>query len=114
MLIALCALLEACAITPGRATSFRYSVDSPSATCRNSLSGCVALYGKEMASATAVVKAALDVATRTSLEQALTECADQARSEVILRHEGDFRALIPNADECNQLAKNAKTSSSRA
>ena len=101
-------LLGACATTPGRATSFRYSVDSPSAACRHNPSACLALYGKELASATAVLKVALDVATRTSIDQALAACADEARSEVLLRHEGDFAALFPNVDECNQLAKNPR------
>ncbi|HEX8821246.1 MAG TPA: hypothetical protein VF794_15050 [Archangium sp.] len=101
-------LLGACASTSGRITSFRYSVDSPSAACRHNPSACLALYGKELASATAVLKVALDVATRTSIDQALAACADEARSEVLLRHEGDFAALFPNVDECIALAKNPR------
>ena len=80
---------------------------SPSATCRHSITGCSALYGKEVASTVAVLRV-LDEATRTSIQQALSECADLARSEVLLRHRGDFEGLIPNADECNQPAKSAK------
>jgi hypothetical protein len=102
-----CVLLQACASTPGRGSSLRYSLDSPSATCRHSISGCIALYGKEAASTVAVLRV-LDDATRTSIRQALLECADLARSEVLLRHQGEFEGLIPNADECNQPAKNAK------
>jgi hypothetical protein len=83
-------------------------IDSPSAACRHSLSACAALYGKEIASAGAVVKLVLDVTTRASIEQALTECADTARSEVLLRHQGDFEELSPTWDECNEPAKNAK------
>jgi hypothetical protein len=102
-----CALLQACATTPRHASSFRY-VDSPSATCRHSLSGCVALYGKEIASTTAVLKVALNVAAKAAIDQTLAECADLARSEVLLRHQGDFEELSPNADECNEPAKTAK------
>ncbi len=100
-------LLPACAITPRHASSLRYA-DSPSATCRHSITGCVALYGKEIASTTAVVKVALNVAEKSALDQTLAECANLARSEVLLRHEGDFEELFPNADECNEPAKNAK------
>ena len=103
-----CVLLGACATTSGSGTSLRYKLDSPSAACPQSLAACIALYGKEIASTSAVLKVALDVKTRTSIEEALTECANLARSEVFLRHEGDFAELIPNADECNQPAKNAK------
>jgi len=103
-----CALLGGCATTPNRPTAFRYSVDSPSVACRYSATACIAHYGKEIASATAVLKVALDVAARTSIEQTLKDCADMARSEVLLRHRGDFEALIPNASECDQPAKNAK------
>jgi hypothetical protein len=103
-----CALLGACATTPNRSTSFRYSLDSASASCRHSLTACLALYGKEVASTTAVLKVALDVATRTSIEQTLKDCADTARSEVLLRHRGDFEALMPTTTECDQPAKNAK------
>lgn len=103
-----CALLGACATTPNRPTSFRYSLDSASASCRHSLTACIALYGKEVASTTAVLKVALDVAARTTIEQTLKDCADTARSEVLLRHRGDFEALIPTATECDQPAKNAK------
>ncbi len=45
--------------------------------------------------------------TQRAVEEALTRCADSARSEILLRHEGDFKDLTPTADECNQPAKNA-------
>jgi hypothetical protein len=106
-LLVSCVLLQACATTSRNASSFRY-VDSPSATCRHSLSGCVALYGKEVASTTAVLKVALNVADKAAIDQTLAECADLARSEVLLRHQGDFEELSPNIDECNELAKNAR------
>ncbi|MFL5352783.1 hypothetical protein [Archangium sp.] len=101
-------LLGACASAPVRGTSLGYTLDSPSAACRHSLSACIALYGKEVASVSAVLRVALDRTTRDSIDKALAECADLARSEVLLRHQGDFEGLSPNADECNELAKNAK------
>jgi hypothetical protein len=101
-------LLGGCVLTPGRVTRFGYSVDSPSAACRYSPSACLALYGKEVASASAVLKVALDLATRTSIDQELVDCANRARSDVLLRHEGDFATLSPTATECNQLAKNPR------
>jgi len=101
-------LLGGCVSTPGHATRFGYSVDSPSLACRHNPAACLALYGKEVASATAVLKVALDVATRTSIDQELVDCANQARSDVLLRHEGDFETLFPNVIECNQLAKNPR------
>ncbi len=102
-----CVLLPACATTPRHASSFRF-VDSPSVTCRHSLTGCAALYGKEIASTTAVLKVALNVADRATIDQTLAECANLARSEVLLRHQGDFEEPSPNADECNEPAKNAR------
>jgi hypothetical protein len=51
---------------------------------------------------------ALDETAKNSIEAELTKCADMARSEVLLRHEGDFKELTPTADECNQPPKNAK------
>ena len=101
-------LLAGCVSTPGHATRFGYSVDSPSLACRHNPAACLALYGKEVASASAVLKVALDVATRTSIDQELVDCANQARSNVLLRHEGDFETLFPNVIECNQLAKNPR------
>ncbi|PTL79398.1 hypothetical protein DAT35_34985 [Vitiosangium sp. GDMCC 1.1324] len=82
-------------------------IDSPSATCRNSLSACAALYGTEVASTGAVLKVVLEETVRKSIEEELTKCADLARSEVLLRHEGQFEKLSPNANECKQMTKDA-------
>lgn len=84
------------------------SLDSASASCRHSPSACLAAVGKEVVSAGAVVQWVLDANMRTAIEAALAKCADTARSEVLLGHEGDFAALFPSAEECRQLAKNAK------
>jgi hypothetical protein len=83
-------------------------LDSPSATCRNSLSACAALYGKEAASATAVLKAALDATTKTTIEAELVECANSARLEVLKRYSGQFKGASPSAAECKQETRDAK------
>ncbi len=84
------------------------SFDSATASCRHNPSACLAAVGKEVASTAVVVRLALDETAKNSIEAELTKCADMARSEVLLRHEGDFKELTPNADECNQPPKNAK------
>jgi hypothetical protein len=61
------------------------AIDSPSATCRNSLSACVALYGKEVASASATLNVLFEQA-KGSIEEKLEKCANLARSEVLIRH----------------------------
>ena len=83
-------------------------LDSPSATCRNSLTACAALHGKEIGSATGVLKVVLDVTAQKSIEEALEECANQARSEVLLRYEGTFEKTSPVAAECKQETKDAR------
>ena len=108
LLIASCMALEACLPGPLARGALLPGLDSPSATCRNSLSACVALFGKEAGSALIVLNVALDQRQKAAIEQALTQCADQARSDVLLRHQGDFQKLSPTAEECNQLAKNSR------
>lgn len=93
--------------TPG---SYGYSnapvgIDSPSATCRNSLSACIALYGKEVASTTAVLNVVLDTTVKNTIEEELKKCADMARSEVLLRYPKQFKGPAPDADECKQETK---------
>lgn len=80
-------------------------IDSPSATCRNSLSACAALYGKEVASTTGVLRVVLEETARKSIEEELTTCADLARSEVRLRYPKQFKGPAPDADECKQETK---------
>jgi hypothetical protein len=81
-------------------------IDSPSVTCRNSLSACAALYGTEVASTAVVLNVVLEETVRQSIEEALSDCADLARSEVLLRHEGRFERLSPNTEECRQMTQN--------
>lgn len=106
-------------LTPGSATHESYSYDNTvSARCRNNPADCAALSGKEesfepilrtgisVASASAALKT-LDDTKRREIEEELERCADLARSELLLRHEGDFKELTPDADECMQPAKGA-------
>jgi hypothetical protein len=106
-------------LTPASATPRHYSYDNTvSAACREHPADCAALSGEEasfepvvqvgisVASAAAALKS-LDDTKRREIEEELERCADLARSEVLLRHEGDFKELTPDADECKQPAKNA-------
>ncbi len=102
---------------PGRDTSsFQYS-DTLRAQCASGIAAaCVTLYGKEAASVAAVANAvsgaretpkppALDELTRGSIEEKLAKCADDARSDVLLRHKADFpNGGRPTADECKQFS----------
>lgn len=58
--------------------------------------------GTEVASVAAVGKVVLDVKTREAIDEALARCADEARSEVLQRHEKDFGKVIPSAEDCNR------------
>lgn len=112
--LALAVLVTQCAcvtIVPGNTRGYYgYSnapvgIDSPSTTCRNSLSACVALYGKEMASTTAVLKVVFDETAKKSVEEELKKCAELARSEVLLRYPKQSKGPAPDADECKQETK---------
>ncbi|HYO51840.1 hypothetical protein [Archangium sp.] len=122
-LVALCALVlqAACTTTTtGTQRGDGYSYDnSVSAACRQNPANCIALSGREAAfepirqagtavASVAAVLAALDDATRTSIEQVLEDCADLARSEVLLRYPKAFKGPAPNADECNQWTVDAQ------
>jgi hypothetical protein len=48
---------------------------------------------------------ALDDATRSSIEEALEECADGARSTVLLRSRALFQGSSPTAEDCMQWVK---------
>jgi len=108
-------LLGACAGTPGRQRAEAYRFDSVSNACRQSPAHCAALAGKESvghplaAAATtgSVVVRALEVLDRELIEAALIECADLARSDVLLRHRRDFAGPSPSREECHQQVKDA-------
>jgi hypothetical protein len=78
------------------------SIDSATASCRHSPSACLAAVGKEVASVAAITKVLLEEAAQQSIEEKLKECADLARSEVLLRHPRQFKGPTPDADECKQ------------
>jgi len=105
---------------PGRDTSsFQYS-DTLRAQCASGIaSACVSLYGKEAASVAAVANAvsgaretpkppALDKLTQGSIEEKLEKCANDARSNVLLRHRGSFARDTPTREECNRLSMDPK------
>lgn len=50
----------------------------------------------------------LDAATRRDIEDALVECADGARSTVLLRHKWRFAGRSPSADECKSWVEDAQ------
>ncbi len=119
--LALLALMlqAACITTIGAPRGGRYAHDnSVSAACRQNPANCAALSGREAAitrmaeagTTVASIGAALrvlDNLTRASIEQALTECANLARSEVLLRYPRTFKDPAPDADECNEWTVDA-------
>jgi len=99
----------ACIVPSGVARGGRYGYDnSVSAACRQNPALCSTLSGKELAEVGIMVASVgsalqvLDNLTRRSIEQALVECADLARSEVLLRYPTTFKGPIPDSNECNE------------
>jgi hypothetical protein len=45
----------------------------------------------------------LDSDTRLAIRRELEVCANQARTDVLLRHQGTFEGPVPNKNECKQL-----------
>jgi hypothetical protein len=112
MMLALSVLLGACASTRSHGTSGRYAFDTATNSCRQHPANCAALPGQPVAphpvAAAAMTASAtlrvLDAATRALVEKALKECADEARSVVLLRHKQDFKGASPTEEECrNQV-----------
>ncbi|WP_375766446.1 hypothetical protein NR798_32810 [Archangium gephyra] len=107
-------LQSACTTPVGAQRGDSYSYDnSASAACRQNPANCPALLGKEAAfepirqagtavASVAAVMAVLDNEARASIEKALTDCANMARSEVLLRYPTAFKGPAPDANECNQ------------
>jgi hypothetical protein len=113
-------LQTACTTPVGAHRGDSYSYDnSASAACRQNPANCVALSGKEAAyepvlqagtaaASAAAVMAVLDNEARISIERALTDCAQMARSEVLLRYPTAFKGPAPDATECNQSTVDAQ------
>jgi len=112
-----CVLLSACVAPSGRIPAGRYGFDTATSACRQNPAHCAALLGREaalkpvqaVATAGATVNAALqvlDAKTQADVEEALQECANLARMEVLDRHRRDFDGPIPTPAECKQWTVN--------
>lgn len=112
---------SACTGTMHYGSPGRFSYDTTvNATCRNNPPACAPAPGEEplivntlkeagtaALSAGAVLKV-LDAATQKAIDNALAKCANDARSDILLRHEGKFRSVFPVADECTQMTVDAQ------
>ncbi|WP_163870489.1 hypothetical protein [Myxococcus eversor] len=112
--------LAACAGTPERASTGRYAFDSASNSCRHRPELCVRAAGEEavippvrpiqaMVSATRTAVAALrvlDSATQAIIEERLKECADQARSSVLI---DKWAGRSPTPVECSAIVTDASS-----
>ncbi len=105
--------LSACVSPSGRIPSGRYALDTATSACRQNPANCAALLGREaalrpvqaVATAGTTVNAALqalEAQTKANVEEALKECANFARTEVLDRHRGDFAGPTPTEAECKQ------------
>ncbi|PTL82822.1 hypothetical protein [Vitiosangium sp. GDMCC 1.1324] len=105
--------------TPGRGTPSHYALDSLTNACRQDPKYCATLAGKEVASGPvqtvgsavasgAAVLKVLSQTTREDIETELKRCADEARSEVILRYPTEFKGQTPSDAECKQWTVDAK------
>lgn len=113
-----CALLGACAGAPVRREPEDLRFDTVTSACRQNPANCVALMGREAARASgaapgmaaaggsAVVRL-LEKSAQNLIDKALAECADLARSEVLLRHRQAFAGPSPTREECNEQVKDA-------
>ncbi len=104
----------ACAAVPGRGAPDRYeqSFDSATNSCRQNPALCARMAGEEtvvpqaaqsLAAAggsVAAVGMALDGDLRTRIEQALKECAEHARTRVLI---AERQGKTPTSGECNEL-----------
>lgn len=109
--------LGACVITPIRGTRNHYALDSVSNACLRNPQACATLTGKEVTTVQAVgtavasgaaVLGAVDEQLRGNIKEKLEDCADLARSEVLIRHRKEFKNPSPSADECRQMTKDAQ------
>jgi hypothetical protein len=107
-------LLGACVSTPGRGVPRYYAQDTVRAQCLRNPASCATVSGGEGLTgplqtvgvvAGTVVAATRWLAddTRLAIRRELEVCANQARTDVLLRHGGTFGGPIPNEGECKQM-----------
>jgi hypothetical protein len=113
----LCVVLAGCAGTPERGRAEAYRLDSATAACQRTPSLCARMVGEEallpgtrvLASVGTAGSAALRVLTdaqRDLIKETLEECAEQARSVVLLEL---FEGRIPTPEQCRaEVGKDAK------
>ncbi len=103
----------ACVGVPGRSAPGRYeqSFDSATLSCRQNPALCARMAGEETVvpqaaqrlaaagGAVAAVGMALDADLRTRIEQALKDCAEHARTQVLLDRR---KGMTPTPGECNE------------
>jgi hypothetical protein len=107
-------LFAACAGVPGRGVPDRYeqSFDSATISCRQNPALCARMAGEEavvpqaaqnLAAAggsAAAVGMALDAELKTRIEQALKDCAEHARTQVLIDQR---QGRTPTPGECNEV-----------
>ncbi len=119
--LAVLLVLAGCVTSGGSRRGGSLRLDTATAGCgAGNAAACVAQYGKEVASVAAVANAvkgaletpkppALDWLTRQSIEEKLVKCANDARSDVLLKHAAHFpNGGRPTAAECKQLSTDPK------
>ncbi|WP_147441875.1 hypothetical protein [Corallococcus exercitus] len=94
---------------PRQGTYAQQSFDSVTNTCRTQPALCAGaesvhpgIRAAEVAVVAAGARAMLDEDTRRAVEFVLKECAEQARSEVLLR---DHEGRSPTKEECNEVVE---------
>lgn len=89
--------------------------NTASAACRQNPANCAAATGKDIEFSQQVGTAVASIAAtlmvlfeqaKDSIEEKLVECANNARSTVLIRHRKEFKADTPTADECRKMTEN--------
>jgi hypothetical protein len=116
-LLASSMFLVACVSTPGRGVPSHYALDSLSNSCLKNPAYCATLTGKDSTTVQAVgtavasgaaVLAVLDKTQAEHIQEELVDCANMARSEVLIRHRAQFENPTPSDAECRQWTTDAQ------
>jgi hypothetical protein len=109
-----CMLLTACVSGPRPPGQYAWTMDSVSNACLKNSANCPPVVGQQTVAGTAVATSSgaavlggllvrpsrdLDENERAAIDAALAECADEARSEVMLKHFGRG----PTREECAEV-----------